>query len=313
MKTSNIHPELQQFADKIPHFTFSQRNLWFFRLMEKVALRRKSPEDISIENIYIAHQDGRSRVRMRVYRPKTMTGSAPAMVWLHGGGYIVGRPEQDDAYCIDYVRETGMVIFSVDYRCAPEHPFPAALDDVYTALKWVKSNAAQQDVDPDRIAVGGESGGGGLAAALTQLAVDRNEIKPAFQLLIYPMLDDRSAVRRDLGDHKYLVWSQESNRFGWESYLGNECGAADIRPYSVPARRKDLSALPPAWIGVGSLDLFHDEDIDYAQRLKECGVPCDLEVVQGAFHGFDLSGPQLKVVKDFRRSQINALKKYLFQ
>jgi acetyl esterase/lipase len=313
MKTSIIHPELQKLADKFPSFTFSRRNIRFLRFMMNFMLPGKHPKDVSTENIYIPGRSDKSKIRLRMYRPRTLNGSAPAVVWLHGGGYVFGKPEQNDANCIQYVQEAGVIVFSVDYRYAPEHPFPSALEDCYDALMWVKSNAARYKVNESRIAIAGESGGGGLAAALVQMAVDRNEIKPAFQLLIYPMLDDRSAIPKDRADQTYLIWNLESNRFGWESYLGRKCGEVDVLPYSVPARREDLSALPPAWIGVGSLDLFHDEDVAYAQCLQECGVPCELEVVQGAFHGFDVAGPQLNVVRDFRRSQINALKKYLFQ
>ena len=308
---SIVHPELQKIAKRLPHFNLSRRNLWFLRFLDKVLWRRKTPNDVSIQSLYAPRQDDPSQIRLRVYRPKAMSASAPALLWLHGGGFVVGKPEQCDPYCIQYVRELGLVIFAVDYRHAPEYPFPSALNDSYTALEWVKSNAAQLGVDANRIAIGGESAGGGLAAALVQLACDRKEIKPIFQLLVYPMLDDRTSIRTDLIDHGTLTWTQESNRFGWESYLGKECGAEDVPPYSVPARLVDLSALPPAWIGVGTLDLFHDEDIAYAQRLKDCGVACELHIVRGAFHGFDMTVPHSKVVQDFRKSQVAALRKYL--
>ena len=215
----------------------------------------------------------------------------------------------DDRNCIDYVRRAGMVIVSVDYRCAPKHPFPAGLDDCAAALSWMVSHAAQLGIDPTCIAVGGVSAGGGLAAALAQLAHDQLEIKPIFQLLVYPMLDDRTVLRAEIDDSLNVTWDQKSNRFGWESYLGRQCGAQDVPQYAVPARRADLAGLPPAWIGVGSLDIFHAEDVVYAQRLKESGIECEMKVVQGAFHGFDVFNPKLPVVQDFRQSQILALKK----
>jgi len=306
---TNVHPELRQFVKRMPNFTFSRWNLWLFRLLGRLNLAGKIPEDISVENIYIPAQDGTTKIRLRVYHPNETNRVVPALVWFHGGGFIIGVPEQNDAYCIQIARETGITIFSVDYRLAA---FPTPLNDAYTALKWVSDNAASWNIDPQRIAIGGESAGGGLAAALAQLAADRKEVKPIFQLLVYPMLDDRTVVREDILDRSYLVWNQDSNRFGWESYLGTgNCGTADLPPYSVSARREDLSALPPAWIGVGSLDLFHDEDVIYAQRLKECGVPCELNVIQGAFHGFDVAGTEYSVVREFRQLQVNALKKYL--
>ena len=308
-----VHPELQRVAEMFPRVNFSRKNLWFWRIMNHIFAIRIAPKDISIRNMYIPARNDPAQIRLRVYYPKPGLNykSLPALVWIHGGGYVAGRPEQDDQACIQYVRELGIAIFSVDYRCAPEHPFPSALQDNYAALAWVGSNATQLGIDPQRIAIGGASAGGGLAAALAQCACDEGEVKPIFQMLIYPMLDDRTCLRTDMVDHGYLTWSPESNRFGWESYLGQECGAREVLPYVVPARRDNLSGLPPAWIGVGNLDLFHDEDVAYAQRLQDCGVACELNVVSGAFHGFDLSGPASSVVQDFRKSQIAALRKYL--
>jgi acetyl esterase/lipase len=151
-----------------------------------------------------------------------------------------------------------------------------------------------------------------LAAALAQIAHDRQEIKPIFQLLVYPMLDDRTVLRVDIDDSNNITWNQKSNRFGWESYLGKKCGAEDVPDYAVPARRADLSGLPRAWIGVGTVDIFHAEDAAYAQRLNECGVKCELHTVPGAFHGFDVFDPQVPIVRDFRKAQILALKECLY-
>ena len=308
---SKINPELQQVAKKFPKFSFSNRNLWFFHLLTYLVPTPNPPTDLLIENIFIPGQDDRTKIRLRIYRPKSVAAPTPVLIWLHGGGYVTGRPEQDDGSCAEYVRESGISVVSVGYRRAPKHPFPAGLDDSYAALKWVISHSQQLGVDAKRVAVGGASAGGGLAAALAQLTHDRQEIELIFQLLVYPMLDDRTVLRTDVDDSNNVTWSQKSNRFGWESYLGKECGAKDVPAYSVPARRKDLSGLPPAWIGVGSLDVFHDEDVAYAQRLKECGTACEIRIVPGAFHGFDVFDSQIPIVHDFRRSQIAALKKYL--
>ena len=309
---SEVHPELQHMARRMPQFTMSGRNLQFWRFLDHVLWRRKTPEDVRIEKILIPSQDGKAQIGLRLYRPTSAVSPAPALVWLHGGGYIVGTPAQDDGCCIQYAREAGLIIASVDYRYAPEHPYPIPLEDSYAALKWVAAQAAQLGIDARRMAVGGESAGAGLAAALAQLARDRNEIRPVFQLLVYPMLDDRTSLRTDMVEHGHYTWNQASNRFGWESYLGQPCGADDVPGYAVPARRADLSGLPPAWIGVGTLDLFHEEDTAYARRLQGCGVKCELVVVPGAFHGFDLVTPRLQVVRDFRMSQVAALKRHLF-
>jgi acetyl esterase/lipase len=175
----------------------------------------------------------------------------------------------------------------------------------------VVAESEKLGIDPERISVGGGSAGGGLAAALAQKVKDEGKIKLAFQLLVNPMLDDRTAARIDMKDRQFLIWPKESNQFGWESYLGQPCGEHTVPMNAVPARREDLSGLPPTWIGVGSMDLFHDENIAYAQKLAECGVECKLVVVPGAFHGFDAFNSQIPVVREFRESQIAALKKHL--
>jgi acetyl esterase/lipase len=306
-----IRPELQPFAKMSPKINYTKRNIGLINLLMRLMPKSKALEGLHVENVAIPRQDGDKKLRLRVYKPKSVNAPTPVLVWIHGGGYLIGRPEQDDYSCAQYVHELGITVVSVDYRLAPKHPFPAGLDDCYSTLKWLASHSQQLGIDSKRIAIGGKSAGGGLAAALAQLAQDRKEIELAFQLLIYPMLDDRTVLRTEIDDSNNITWNHTSNRFGWESYLGQRCGAENVPAYSVPARRTDLSGLPPAWIGVGGLDIFHDEDVAYAQRLKECGVECNLEVIQGAFHGFDVFDPQVPIIQAFRRSQIAALKKYL--
>jgi len=235
---------------------------------------------------------------VRLFRPAGAIGPAPALVWIHGGGYVMGTAAQDDALCRRFSTRLGATVASVDYRLAPEHRYPAALEDCYSALTWL---AGLNAVDSRRVAIGGASAGGGLAAALAQLAHDRAEVTPAFQLLVYPMLDDRSAATPT--NPNYRLWNPSSNRFGWAAYLGD----AD-RQVAVPGRRADVSGLPPAWIGVGTNDLFHDEDLAYAQRLRDAGVPCDVEVVPGAFHGFDMWTPKAAVSRRFFDAQCDALR-----
>jgi len=310
---SKIHPDLQPVARRVPKFLFSRKILWLSKRVVKWMPAPKTPADILVENIFIAGQDERTKIRLRIYKPKSVITPAPVLIWLHGGGHLMGKPEMDDLRCAQYARESGISIVSVDYRYASKHPFPTGLEDSYLALKWVEANSQQLGVDGKRIAVGGASAGGGLAAALAQLVHDRQEIQPVFQLLLYPMLDDRTALRADIDDSNNFTWPQENNRFAWESYLGGKYGAEDMPAYAVPARRGDLSGLPPAWIGVGTLDVFYEEDAAYAQRLNECGVDCEIYIAPGAFHGFDVFDPQLPIVQEFRRSQIIALKKYLFR
>jgi acetyl esterase/lipase len=259
----------------------------------------------------VPSQDRQHQLRLRIYRPETMRPNSPVLLWMHGGGLIIGSPQLNDAALFPIVQELGILIVSVDYRLAPQHRFPTPLNDCYDALKWVHAQAKTLNIDADRIAIGGESAGGGLAAALVQLAHDRGEITPVFQLLIYPMLDDKSSLRADVPHGELLTWSLKNNRFGWESYLGQPCGSDNLPPYAVPARRQDFTGFPPAWIGVGTLDLFYDEDAAYAQNLRDTGIECEPVTIPGAFHGFDQFDPALPVVQAFRQSQMAALRKYL--
>jgi acetyl esterase/lipase len=217
----------------------------------------------------------------------------------------MGTAAQDDDVCRYLAREVGVLVAAVDYRVAPEHPFPTPLHDCYDALMWLGDHP---DVDRARIAIGGASAGGGLAAALALLARQRGEIQPVFQLLSYPMLDDRTTVRLDLDDRRTRLWNNRSNRFGWSAYLGSAPGGAGVDELAAPARCTDLAGLPPAWIGVGTLDLFLDEDLAYAAALQAAGVPCDVDVIEGAFHGFDSIRPGVSVTRAFRASQAGALR-----
>lgn len=307
-QSSKLHPELQQFR-YIPEFTINRRNLWLMKLLTRIFPRPKQEEGILIENILIPNCDGTAQIRLRIYSPENKESPAPGILWMHGGGYIIGRPEMGDSNCIQFVKELGIKVVSVDYRLAPKYPFPIPLEDCYAALQWMNSHP--QIFDINRIAIGGTSAGAGLAAALAQFALDRGEISPSFQLLVYPMLDDRTALRKDLFQEHYVAWNLESNQFGWESYLGEDNDFENPPAYAVPSRREDLSGLPPAWIGVGTLDLFHDECVEYANRLKRASIECELVVVPGVFHGFDIFTPHAQVVREFHQSQINRLQSWL--
>ncbi|WP_232666665.1 alpha/beta hydrolase [Pseudonocardia sp. TRM90224] len=253
----------------------------------------------------VAGRDGHPPVQVHVYGTAERARPSGALLWIHGGGYVLGDAAGDHALCSRIARDLGITVVNVNYRLAPADPFPAGLEDCYTGLRWLHDNAEDLGVDPDRIAIGGESAGGGLAAALAQLAHDRGEVPVCFQLLVYPMLDDRTTL--DESQPRTLVWSPASNMYGWTSYLGHRPGAEENRPYAVPARREDLSGLPPAWIGVGDLDLFHAEDTAYAGRLAEAGVPCQLEAVTGVYHGVLSMLPDAPTVVAFRRSATDAL------
>lgn len=269
------------------------------------------PDDIAIEEITVLGTPDGPPVGLRVYRPRTLVEPAPALFWIHGGGFVLGRPEQDEPRSMAIAGELGITVVALRYRLAPQHPYPAPLDDAYAGLRWLFAQGDHRGVDPQRIAIGGASAGGGLAAGLVLMAHDRGEVQPAFQALTYPMLDDRTVLRRDLDAMPVRMWTPNNNRYGWSSYLGGPPGGLGVPDYAAPARRADLSGLPPAWIGVGDLDLFHDEDVRYAERLQASGVPCRLHVAPGAFHGFDAVFAKASVTQDFFAAQVAALRSAL--
>ena len=268
-------------------------------------------EGVTSQDQFVPGSQGDHAVRVRVYRPTDQPGKLPALYWIHGGGYVMGDIEQDDRLMKQMVKRIGCVAVSVDYRLAPEHPFPAPVEDCYGGLKWLFRHADELGVEPSRIAIGGASGGGGLAAGLALLTRDRGELKVAFQLLIYPMIDDRNVTPASYAITDPRMWNRESNRLGWKAYLGRDGGGADVSPYAAAARATDLTNLPPAYIPVGALDLFVDENIQYAQRLIQAGVPTELHVYPGAFHGFDIFAPSATVSKQFKADRDSALKRAL--
>ncbi len=236
----------------------------------------------------------------------------PALVWIHGGGYIFGRAEDSDALAQLFARETGAYVISVDYRLAPEDPFPCGLEDCYAVLTWLAGESRGLGVDPGRIAVGGASAGGGLAAALALLARDRGGPAIAFQMPLYPMLDDRNLTpaSREVTDDR--TWSRAKNLSAWRHYLGHEPGGEEVSFYAAPARARDLSGLPPAYTMVGTVDLFRDETLDYVCRLSQAGVAVECHVVPGGFHGFEHLVPDAEVSRRAQREYVNALARGLY-
>ncbi|MGD1172312.1 alpha/beta hydrolase [Mycobacterium seoulense] len=292
MPNTDVHPDLQRIARFAPRRLVGPRTLRIMRAAMAVRDRLAKPVP-GVEVITLSSGAG-----VRLFRPAGVAAPTPALLWIHGGGYVIGTARQDDRLCSRFSHRLGITVASVEYRLAPEHPYPAPLEDCYSALTWL---AGLPSVDRYRVAIGGASAGGGLAAALALLARDRAEVSPAFQLLTYPMLDDRSSTTAH--NPNYRLWDNRSNQFGWAAYLGD----ADPQ-VAVPARREELGGLPPAWIGVGTHDLFHDEDLAYAERLMAAGVPCQVETVPGAFHGFDLFVPKAQVSKRFFDSQCGILR-----
>lgn len=242
---------------------------------------------------------GNPPVKVRVHRPADATGPLPAIVSMHGGGYMIGSYDSDDELFAAWCPKLGVAGVSVEYRLAPEVPYPGPLEDCYAALTWAAANAANLGIDPARIGVHGISAGGGLAAGLALLARDRGEVTLAFQALDCPMLDDRQRTP-SINAAGLYVWTRDHNELGWRSYLGTLHGEDGIPAYAVPARADDLAGLPPACIVVGAIDGFRDECVDYAQRLSEAGVPCDLHVIAGLPHAYQLA-PRAAAVRQARR------------
>lgn len=232
----------------------------------------------------------------------------PAILHTHGGGYIVGSASGSILQCQDIARQLDCAIVTVEYRLAPETTYVGSVADNHAALLWLHANAATLGVDPGRIAVLGESAGGGHAALLALMVRDRRSVPLCAQVLIYPMLDDRTGSTRTVPPFIGRIgWDAPANIFGWKSFLGQAPGGASVPAAGVPARVRDLSGLPPTFIGVGSVDLFVEEDVDYARRLIAAGVPTELVVTPGAFHGFDAVAPDTGLAKRFTAAKIAAL------
>ncbi|MEL6148749.1 MAG: alpha/beta hydrolase [Chloroflexota bacterium] len=239
--------------------------------------------------------DGSFNVPLRVFHPEQRDGTLPVMLWIHGGGYVLNKAEYDDAQVAGFAVAWNCVIVSVDYRLAPEHPFPVPLEDCYVGLKWTYDNAEMLGIDTDRITIGGQSAGGGLAAGLGQITRDRAEVPLMYQLLIYPMIDDRNLEQASDTVPDHYIWSRQSNLLGWRSYMGMEPGTDNTPLYAAPGRTENLEGLAPVYMYVGDVDLFYAEDLAYATRLAEAGVPVELHVYPGAMHAFDLLGAQTAI------------------
>ncbi len=301
-----IDPELRAVLGLLPNFgALSAETLPAMRASLAPTPLLDAPPALSIRRVEIPGLDGEPAVSGLLYLPLATERHRPAILHLHGGGYVSGSAQRDDPAVRLMALKLGAVVLSLDYRLAPETAYPGALHDAYAGLAWLHAQAEALDIDPARVAVRGNSAGGGLAAGLGLLARDRGEHPIAFLALVYPMLDDRTPKHKFCGGH---VWTHQANLYGWAAYLGE--AAADPPVTAAPGRAEDLSGLPPTWIGCGDIDLFVEEDLAFAQRLTRAGVPVEVHIYAGAFHGFNLI-VGAEVARRFDRDLFSALSRAL--
>lgn len=292
-----VHPELKAMLLELSglnerYSSVQQRRQW---LRETVAATTLSSNDrMTVKNSWIPGPEGAPEVRVRIYEPTKKTNKLPCVLWIHGGGYTVGLPEANDTLCETFVMEANCIVVSVDYRLAPEHPFPAPLEDCFAALTWIADNAKEIGIDASRIAIAGSSAGGGLTAALAVLARDGKGPSVIFQMPLYPMIDDRNITPSSHEITDQRVWNRERSIAGWKMYLGSVYGD-DVSPYAAPARATDLKGLPATYTCVGELDPFRDETIAYVNRLLQAGVPSEFHVYPGSYHVFERMVPDAEI------------------
>jgi acetyl esterase/lipase len=264
-------------------------------LVRKKLVGRKSKK-ILCEEKTIVSKDG-TELRLCIYKPlQAKSGKVPGLLWLHGGGYALGVPEMDIAYMEKLIGAADCVIVSPDYRVSQTAPYPAALEDSYSALLWMKENAESLGIRDDQLFVGGNSAGGGLTAALTLYARDKGEVSIAFQMPLYPMLDDRM-INNSAKDNKAPVWDSVSNAIAWKMYLGDFYATDKVPKYASPSRETDYSGIPPTYTFVGTIECFYDETVTYIDNLRNAGVNAKVDEYEGCFHAFDQFGKRTKIGK----------------
>ena len=305
-----VDPQLLKLLDGVPAGDITAQMLPLLRLAParfEVNARDIERTDMTVRRV--PGPAGAPEVSVNIYRPKGTAGFLPCIFHIHGGGYVMGSAGSMEAGHRPMAADLACCIVSVDYRLAPETRFPGAIEDCYAALSWVVTNAATLGIDTARIGVMGESAGGGLAAALALMVRDRGEFRLAFQHLIFPMIDDRTCVAADPNPFAgEFVWTPQRNHFGWSSLLGVEPGSDGVSPYAAAARAENLAGLPPAYLATGSLDLFLEEDLEYARRLWRAGAPTELHVYPGGFHGFQWD-PTADITRTAKRDSYAALTK----
>jgi acetyl esterase len=264
--------------------------------------------DVDFEDRTIAGPADARELLVRVYRPRNAEGVLPGLLYIHGGGFCVGSIESEHVGVLATCASVEAVVVSVEYRLAPEHPFPAGIEDCYAALRWLAERSSELSVDPSRIAIMGGSAGGGLAAGIALMARDRDGPSLCFQVLNIPELDDRLETPSMRAFTDTPLWNRPNAEVSWRYYLGE--GVSEVSPYAAPARSQDLSGLPPAYVSTMEFDPLRDEGLVYAMRLLEHGVSVELHHYPGTFHGSSMF-PQVGVSKRSSRERTEALRRAL--
>jgi len=293
-----FHSELQSIPLRVKVYSFLLQRKFGFRLLNKVLklLEGKITKGLINEKISIKSNHGGHEIRLRIYRPEKNTDRLPVMLYFHGGGYAIGCPEQIADVLKGFIAKRPCVIVAPGYRNSQTKPYPAAFNDCYDTLLWVSNNAAQLNVDANKIMVAGHSAGGGLTAAVTLKARDTKDVNIAFQMPIYPMIDDRH--QNESSQFESPVWGKKANHIGWEFYLKDLHQQRKAIPsYAAPARNEDYSGFPPTFTFVGSIDPFRDETIAYVQSLEKAGIPVQFKLFKGCYHGFELVDSKKQISK----------------
>ncbi|NLM52436.1 MAG: alpha/beta hydrolase [Firmicutes bacterium] len=292
---ARVHPELRAAFAQMPALDLFSDINGTRKMNEEMFKNMPVDESVPISTQAIPTLDGTTKIPLRIYRPQKQTEKLPGLLYIHGGGYVLGFAAMSDPLCQKIVRDVNCIVVSVDYRLAPEYPFPAGLEDCYAALLWMADPQNSLDIDTEKLAVAGASAGGGLTAALTLMVRDKGGPALTCQLPLCPMLDDRNLTPSSHEFTDARLWNRETNLKAWQMYLGEN--RQEVPPYAAPARAKDLSGLPPTYTYVGELDLFRDETIDYVTRLMQAGVSTEFHIYPGCFHGFENFVPQAEISK----------------
>lgn len=306
---NRIDPELRETLELFPpldidNIEATRQGMAAAAQMNEIAI----DESIIISEKMIPGLENNPSVRVKIYEPKERTETLPGLLWIHGGGYVLGTADEADALSQQFVLEANCVVVSVDYRLAPEHPYPAALEDCYAALKWFSDQADELDVDRSRIGVAGQSAGGGLTAALALFTRDKKGPELCFQMPLYPMIDDRNNTPSNLEITGNMIWNYDLNEKGWTMYLDGKNGTDEVSQYAAPARATDLSNLPYTYTCIGQLDPFRDETLDYVTRLSRAGVDVEFHLYPGAYHGFEGIVPTASISQRALNEYVGAVK-----